>query len=129
VNWPNLGYADAYSESFRLFSVLQEDGTIPPGVRFQMQYPTPLASLAGTIAPEEMPGVAAAYEAALFAEQPQGTTAEQVRLIDALLTQSPSGTREWGVCTECGIGRVAREDVPTLLDLHREILAAQHEPV
>jgi hypothetical protein len=24
---------------------------------------------------------------------------------------------------------VAREDVPTLLDLHREILAAQHAPV
>src|SRR5205807_1496958 len=49
VNWPNLGYADAYSESFKLFSALQEDGRIPEGVRFQMQYPTPLASMAGTI--------------------------------------------------------------------------------
>jgi hypothetical protein len=265
VSWPNLGYADAYSESFRLFSALQDDGTIPGGVRFQMQYPTPLASMAGTIAPEDMPGVAAAYEAALFAdldralsmiphdrcavqwdvavefgileggfgpaapmeqvvpgllrcvervpadvpvglhlcygdyghqhfkqpeslamqvqvvnavvsgarrpvnwfsftvpqsrrdegyfaplrelttgpetelyfalvpyhpaEQPAGTTAEQVRLIDALLTEAPSGRPEWGICTECGMGRVAREDVPTLLDLHREILAAQHAPV
>jgi hypothetical protein len=264
VNWPNLGYADAYSESFRLFSALREDGTIPAGVRFQMQYPTPLASMAGTIAQEDMPGVAAAYEAALFSdldralaliphdrcavqwdvavesglleggfgpkmpseqvtpglircvdrvpedvpvglhlcygdyghqhftqpeslatqvqlvnavvsgarrlinwfsftvpqsrrdegyftplrdvrvgpetelyfalvpyhpsEQPPGTTTEQVRLIDAVLAQSPSGAREWGICTECGMGRVASEDVPTLLDLHREILEAQHPP-
>jgi len=68
VKWPNLGYADAYSESFELFSRLQEDGTIPEGVRFQMQYPTPLASIAGSIVPEDMPGVAAAYEAELFGD-------------------------------------------------------------
>jgi hypothetical protein len=57
-------------------------------------------------------------------DQPSGATAEQVRLIDAALAQSPSGSRDWGICTECGMGRVAREDVPTLLDLHREILAS-----
>jgi hypothetical protein len=28
-----------------------------------------------------------------------------------------------GICTECGMGRVAADDVPKLLDLHREILA------
>jgi hypothetical protein len=258
VNWPNLGYADAYSASYGLFSALQDDGTIPAGVRFQMQYPTPLASMAGTFAPEAMAGVAPAYEAALFADldealariphdrcavqwdvavefglleggfgapvpleqvlpgivrcvdrvpedvpvglhlrygdyghqhftqpeslgvqvglvnaivadagrpvnwfsftvpqsrsdegyfaplrglclgaetelyfalvpyhpddQPEGTTAEQVRLIDAELDKSPSGAREWGICTECGMGRAAAQDVPTLLDLHREIL-------
>jgi hypothetical protein len=264
VKWPNLGYADAYTESFGLFSGLQDDGTIPADVRFQMQYPTPLASMAGSIAPEDMPGVAAAYEVALFADldealsriphdrcavqwdvavefglleggfgpvapleqvlpglircvdrvpedvpvglhlcygdyghqhfkqpkslatqvglvnavvsgasrpvnwfsftvpqarndedyftpvrelrvgpetelyfalvpyhpgdQTEGTTAEQVRLIDALLADLPSGVREWGICTECGMGRAAAEDVPTLLDLHREILAAEHQP-
>ncbi len=260
VQWPNLGYADAYSDSFGLFESLHQDGTILDGVRFQMQYPTPLASMAGTIAPEDMPGVAAAYEAALFsdldralariphdrcavqwdvavefgllegagapleqvvpglvrgiervpedvpvglhlcygdyghqhfkqpdslamqvrlvnavvsgagrpvnwfsftvpqnrsdqdyfaplrelrvapetelyfalvpyhpADQPQGTTAEQVRLIDAGLAESPSGRRDWGICTECGMGRVAADDVPNLLDLHREILEA-HDP-
>jgi hypothetical protein len=262
VIWPNLGYADAYSESFRLFSALQDEGTIAPGVRFQMQYPTPLASMAGTIAPEDMPGVAAAYEAALFSDvdralssiphdrcavqwdvavefglleggfgpaapleqvipglircvdrvpddvpvglhlcygdyghqhfkqpeslavqvdlvnavvsgarrpvnwfsftvpqsrsdegyfaplrdlrvgpetelyfalvpyhpagQPEGTTAEQVRVIDARLADTSSVTREWGICTECGMGRAAADDVPTLLDLHREILEAHH---
>jgi hypothetical protein len=260
VDWPNLGYADAYIESFQLFSALQDDGTIPAGVRFQMQYPTPLASTGGTFVPEDMPGVTAAYEAALFADldralasiphdrcavqwdiavefglleggfgarvpldqvlpgivrcidrvpadvpvglhlcygdyghqhftqpeslevqvrlvnavvadagrpvnwfsftvpqsrsdegyfapvrelrvgaetelyfalvpyhpsdQPEGTTAAQVRVIDAELAESPSGAREWGICTECGMGRAAAEDVPTLLDLHREILAA-----
>jgi hypothetical protein len=259
VNWPNLGYADAYSESFRLFDALQDEGIIPERVRFQMQYPTPLASMARTIAPDDFPGVAAAYEAALFsdldralaaiphnqcavqwdvavefalleggagpaapleqvvpglvrcvdrvpedvpvglhlcygdyghqhfkqpeslamqvalvnavvsgarrpvnwfsftvpqsrsdegyfaplrdlrvgpetelyfalvpyhpADQPEGTTAEQVRLIDSALSASPSGARDWGICTECGMGRVAADDVPTLLDLHREILA------
>jgi hypothetical protein len=264
VNWPNLGYADAYSESFRLFSALQKEGAIPAGVRFQMQYPTPIASMAGTIAPEDMPGVADAYEAALFSDldralariphgrcavqwdvavefglleggfgpkmpseqvvpgllrcvdrvpedvpvglhlcygdyghqhftqpeslatqvqlvnavvsgagrpvnwfsftvpqsrsdadyfaplrdlrvgpetelyfalvpyhptdQPEGTTAAQVRLIDTVLAESSSGAPDWGICTECGMGRVAAEDVPTLLDLHREILETQHQP-
>ena len=263
VNWPNLGYADEYVKSFAVFSALQEDGTIPAGVRFQMQYPTPLASMAGTIDPEDQPGVTTSYEAALFADldhalatlphdrcavqwdvavefglleggfgpgsqvpleqiapalircvdrvavdvpvgmhlcygdyghqhfqqpeslamqvrvvnavvsaaarpvdwvsftvpqarsdedffaslhdlhagaetelffalvpyhpadQPPGTTAEQVRLIDAALAGSASGRRDWGICTECGMGRVAAGDVTGLLDLHREILETQ----
>ena len=260
LEWPDLGYAEAYCKSFEVFRGLQADGTIPDGVRFQMQYPTPLASIAGTIVPEDLPGVAPSYEAALFgdldralaalphdrcavqwdvavefglleggfdpsvqvsleeitpglvravdhipedvpvglhlcygdyghqhfkqpeslamqvglvnavvaaaarpvdfvsftvpqvtdeegyfgplrdlqagpetelyfalvpyhpADQPQGTTAGQVRAIDALLAESPAGARAWGICTECGMGRVADGDVPNLLDLHREIL-------
>jgi hypothetical protein len=47
-----------------------------------------------------------------------------VRLIDAALAASPGGRRDWGVCTECGMGRVDRDDVPALLDLHREIITA-----
>ena len=39
-------------------------------------------------------------------------------------TTSPAGSREWGICTECGMGRVAREDVPVLLDRYREIIAS-----
>ncbi|HEX4673522.1 MAG TPA: hypothetical protein VH279_14695 [Solirubrobacteraceae bacterium] len=262
VNWPDLGYADAYIESFAVFRDLQEEGAIPAGVRFQMQYPTPIAPLAGSIVPEDLPRLAASYEAALFADlekavatighdrcavqwdvavefglledafgpgtspplediaaslarcadhvpddvpvgmhlcygdyghehfkQPEsldlqvrlvnavlkatnrtvnwfsftvpqgrsdedyfaplrnlragpetelcfalvpyypddqapGTTAKQIRLIDASLAQSQSGNRDWGICTECGMGRVAANDVPTLLDLHREILVS-----
>ena len=55
VKWPNLGYADAYTESFALFRSLQAEGTIRDGVRFQMQYPTPLAGVAGAIAPDSSP--------------------------------------------------------------------------
>jgi hypothetical protein len=261
ISWPDLGYADAYSGSFETFDRLQQDGTIPPGVRFQMQYPTPLASMAGTIVPEDQPAVLASYERALFADldkllakvphdrcavqwdvavefgllegamgpgtampieqvtpglvrcvdhvpgdvpvglhlcygdyghehfkqpesvrmqvdllnsviasaqrpvgwasftvpqarsdagyfaplrdltagpetelyfalvpyhpgdQPGGTTAAQIQHIDSALAGSAAGPREWGICTECGMGRVAADDVPTLLDLHREILA------
>jgi hypothetical protein len=258
IQWPNLGYADAYAESYQLFSRLQAEGTIPEGVRFQMQYPTPLAGVAGPIAPEQLPAVLPSYGAALFADldralaiiphdrcavqwdiafefgaleggfgpavpveqvappliecvdhvpddvpvgmhlcygdyghehfvqpeslamqvalvnaltagarrpldfvsftvpqarddaayfaplrdlqtgpttelyfalvpyhpddQAQGTTSRQVEHVDAALAQSPAGAREWGICTECGMGRVHAEDVPRLLDLHREIL-------
>jgi hypothetical protein len=58
------------------------------------------------------------------ADQAAGTTSEQVRLIDAALAASPGGRRDWGVCTECGMGRVDRADVPALLDLHHQIIAA-----
>jgi hypothetical protein len=255
INWPNLGYADEYAKSFETFERLQRDGTIPAGVRFQMQYPTPAASVAGTIVPEDMPAVAASYEAALLADldtllsrvphercavqwdvaveiallegafgfsapldqvvpglvravervpadvpvglhlcygdyghehftqpeslrmqvdlvnavvaaagrplnwvsftvpqarsdaayfaplaglragpetelylalvpyhpddQADGTTAAQIAHVDAVL-----GGREWGICTECGMGRAKAQDVPRLLDIHREILSA-----
>jgi hypothetical protein len=260
INWPNLGYADAYTESFATFERMQNQGTIPAGVRFQLQYPTPLASMAGTIAPDDLPKVAPSYEQALFADldtalerlphdgiaiqwdvavefgalegamgpkipidqiapglvrclehvatdvpvgmhlcygdyghqhfkQPEslqmqvdlvnavtsaaqrplnfvsftvpqgrndsgyfqpladletgpetelyfalvpyhpddqapGTTALQIEHIDAALINSPAGARHWGVCTECGMGRVEAGDVPRLLDLHGAILAS-----
>jgi len=258
IDWPNLGYADEYTKSFATFDQLQEQGTIPSGVRLQLQYPTPLASMAGTIAPQDLPAVAPAYEEALFADldtllerlphdriavqwdiavemgalegamgvtmpmeqiapgivrclervpadvpvglhlcygdyghqhwkQPEslqmqvdlvnavtsaaqrrldfvsftvpqdrddsayfepvgslrtgsdtelnfalvpyhpadqapGTTARQIERIDAALVASAGGARDWGLCTECGMGRVDATDVPGLLDLHREIL-------
>ena len=261
IDWPNLGYADEYAESFEIFDRLRKDGTIPAGVRFQMQYPTPLASMAGTIVargparrrrllrggavrrprqavgetaarpcavqwdvavefgllegamgpgsampmdqvtpglvrcvervPEDVPvGLHLCYgdyghqhfkqpesirmqvelvnavvsaaprpvnwasftvpqtrnDAGYFAplrdlaagpdtelyfalvpyhpdEQTDGAAAEQAQQIDSALGQSSAGQREWGICTECGMGRVAADDVPKLLDLHREILA------
>jgi hypothetical protein len=58
------------------------------------------------------------------AEQAPGTTAQQVRLIDAALAQRPGASRSWGVCTECGMGRADREEIAGLLDLHREIISA-----
>lgn len=53
-------------------------------------------------------------------EQADGTTDEQVVLIDRYL---PTGAGPWGICTECGMARAERADVPRLIDLHRTILA------
>jgi hypothetical protein len=58
------------------------------------------------------------------ADQAPGTTERQVDRIDAALAASVGGTREWGICTECGMGRVDARDVPALLDLHSEILTS-----
>jgi hypothetical protein len=260
IKWPNLGYADEYTKSFAIFERMQNEGTIPADVRFQLQYPTPLASVAGTIVADDLPTVAPSYEQALLADldtalerlpheriavqwdvavefgalegamgpkmpmdqiapglvrciervpadvrvgmhlcygdyghqhfkQPEslqmqvdvvnavtsaaqrpvdfvsftvpqgrndiayfeplgglstgsdtelyfalvpyqpddqapGTTAEQIENIDAALLNSPGGARHWGICTECGMGRVAASDVPRLLDLHSQILAS-----
>jgi hypothetical protein len=260
VVWPKIGYADAYAESYEIFSTLRGQGTIPGDARFQLQYPTPLAGLKG-IASSDRLELLGSYESALFEDldqalatiphdqiaiqwdvaeeiglltgafsgssspgrdailaglgrclyrvpegvpvgvhlcygdfrhrhfaepdslmlqvdlsnalariagrklswvaftvpqarnddayfvplqdlelgaetelafglvpyhpraQSAGSTREQIRLVDLYLARSSAGGREWGICTECGMGRVEREDVPALLDLHREILA------
>jgi hypothetical protein len=59
------------------------------------------------------------------AEQAQDTTGDQVRLVDAALAARPGAPRDWGICTECGMGRVSREEILALLDLHRQIIAAR----
>lgn len=257
VTWPDLGYATAYRESYEVFTRLRDEGVIPAGVRMQVEYPTPLASVSAWLVPDDQRRLEPSYQRTLFADlarflasvphgdvavqwdvavefgilestvvgaerysfdavverlarcvdevpedvpvglhlcygdyghkhfkepeslalqvrvanavverarhpvgffaftvpqnrgdaayfaplselavpaetelyfalvpyhpdtQKQETTAEQVATIDGLL-----GGREWGICTECGMARAEREDVPRLLDLHREILAA-----
>jgi hypothetical protein len=57
-------------------------------------------------------------------EQAPGITGDQVQLIDAALASGSVGRREWGISTECGMGRAGRDEMPVLLDLHRQILAA-----
>lgn len=262
VAWPNLGYADAYLASWERFIALRDAGVIPAGTRYQVQYPTPLASINSWIVPEDQDALEASYRRALYADldrllaalphdqfavqwdvavefailtgsfpstgtqtfetvvarlaecvgrvppevpvglhlcygdyqhqhftQPEsielqvrvanrlaaearrpiawfaftvpqdqrspayfaalgdlrvrggtelyfalvpyhpdrpapGTTDAQVRIIDGLLVNHPgNGHVTWGVCTECGMGRVDREDTLRLLDLHREIAA------
>ena len=63
-------------------------------------------------------------------QQAAGTTEEQVRLIDENLVNHPGngGAPAWGICTECGMARAEREEIPRLLDLHREILEAHATP-
>jgi hypothetical protein len=256
VTWPDPGYADAYLRSYATFAMLRSQGVVPDGVRFQMQYPTPFASISAHIAAAQRESLLGSYAEAMFADldrlltavphddaavqwdvavefrrletslpdsgsrmfdaivvslahcvdqvpgdipaglhlcygdyghqhfkqpeslalqvrvlnaviaaarrpvsfvsftvpqyrrdeayfcplaglaavpdtelnfalvpyhpadQPPGTTEEQVRLIDAAL----GGSRGWGICTECGMGRAGREEIAGLLDLHREIV-------
>jgi hypothetical protein len=263
VSWPDLGYADAYLGSYRVFATLREQGVIPAGVRFQVEYPTPMASIGAYIVPEQQQALMDSYERAMFAdlgrllaaipadevavqwdvavefgtleeafgpggaqafdaiiaalarcvdevpaaipaglhmcygdyghqhfmqpaslalqvrvlnavtaaagrpvnfvsftvpqyqreesyfaplaglaadpgtelnfalvpyhpaEQAPGTTGDQVELIDAALAASPGGRRDWGICTECGMGRVSQDEVPALLDLHRQLIAVR----
>lgn len=260
--WPDPGYADAYLESYATFAALRDQGVIPGGVRFQVEYPTPLASISAYVVGEQQQALLGSYEQAMFADldrllaalphgnvavqwdvavefgileasftgsgaqafdpiiaglarcidqvpgdvpaglhlcygdyghqhfkQPEslalqvsvlnavsaaasrpvsfvsftvpqyqhdpayfaplaglaagpgtelnlalvpyhpddqepGTTREQIQLIDSALAASPGGSRTWGICTECGMGRAGREEIPALLDLHREIIAA-----
>lgn len=261
LHWPDPGYAAAYAGSYQTFGRLGAAGVIPAGVRFQVQYPTPLAPIRSWIDPVQQDDLLNSYEQALFtdlrhllaqvphdrvavqwdvavefgileggrgapapdafdqivaglarcagqvpaavpaglhlcygdyghrhlvepaslamqvkvlnavaasaprpisfasftvpqyqraadyfaplqeldtgartelyfalvpyhpADQEPGTTAEQTRLIDQFLAKSPAHIPDWGICTECGMGRVEPADVPRLLDLHRQILA------
>jgi hypothetical protein len=262
ISWFDLGYAEAYLESYAVFTRLRDEGVIPAGVRFQVQYPTPMASIGGFIAPEDQPALLVSYGQAMFddldrllaaiphddvavqwdvavefgiledsfvpegaqffdmivaalarcvdqvpadvpvglhlcygdyghqhfkqpeslalqvrlvnavsaaagrrlsfisftvpqnqreesyfaplagltvgpqtelnfalvpyhpADQEPGTTDAQARLIDSALADGPGARSDWGISTECGMGRVSRDDVPVLLDKYREILAA-----
>jgi len=93
--------------------------TVPQDQR-EESYFAPLAELAAD------PGTELNFALVPYhpADQAPGTTNDQVRLIDAALADSPGGARDWGICTECGMGRAGREEIAGLLDLHREIVGA-----
>jgi hypothetical protein len=88
-----------------------------PQYRRDEGYFAPLAGLAANPDTELNFGLVPYHPA----DQPRGTTEEQIQLIDAAL----GGSRPWGICTECGMGRAQREEIPGLLDLHQEIISAR----
>lgn len=63
-----LGYADAAASSYAVFRRLRDEGALPPGMRFQVCLPTPVATVAVFVAPESQPALEVAYEAALLDE-------------------------------------------------------------
>jgi hypothetical protein len=93
MSWPDIGYADAYLGSYATFGGLREQGVIPGGVRFQVEYPTPLASIGGYIVPEQQQALLGSYERAMFAD------------LDRLLAAIPHGevAVQWDVAVEFGI--------------------------
>jgi hypothetical protein len=94
VRWADLGYADVYQDSYATFRRLRDEGVIPSSVQFQVQYPTPLASINGWVVPEDQDRLEPSYESALFADLD--------RLLAALHPtrspsngMSPSSSRSW----------------------------------
>ena len=63
-----LGYAEAALASFAIFERLQRERVIPPGVRFQVSLPTPLAPVTVFVDGHDRAIVEPAYEAALLRE-------------------------------------------------------------
>jgi hypothetical protein len=87
--------------------------TVPQAAR-DAAYFSPLADLRVDVATEIYFALVPYHPS----EQPAGTTEVQTGLIDERLRG-----REWGICIECGMGRVDREDVLRMLDSYREILS------
>ena len=95
IEWPNLGYADVYQDSFATFDRLQSDGVIPAGVRFQVEYPTPLASINAWLVEADQDSVEPSYEKALFGDLN--------RLLDAV--PHDRIVVQWDVAVEFGMLR------------------------
>lgn len=68
ISWPDLGYANAYLESHGIFDQLRRRGDISEGIRFQVQYPTPLAPTYRLHSLGKGMAITRSYEAALFAD-------------------------------------------------------------
>jgi ubiquinone/menaquinone biosynthesis C-methylase UbiE len=63
-----LGYASAAMESYRVFSRLKRDGVVPPGVRFLVSLPTPLAPVSAFVALDDQADLEPVYEAQMRKE-------------------------------------------------------------
>jgi len=84
------GYAPAALESYAVFRRLQDDGVIPPGVRFQVCLPTPMASGYMYVSPASLGDYLATYERALLAA------------LDDILAAVPHEALsiQWDICQE-----------------------------
>ncbi|MGQ0574014.1 MAG: hypothetical protein ACT4RN_07390 [Pseudonocardia sp.] len=93
TSWPDLGYADVYRASYETFGRLRKEGAVPDGVRFQAQYPTPLAPVAAFFVPEDHQRVGPSYERALLAD------------LDRLVSALPHDdvAVQWDVAVEIGM--------------------------
>jgi len=118
----SIGYADAYAASYQTFRRLRSQSTIPAAMRFQVQYPTPLAVVRVWFDPRDHERVLPAYERALFAD------------LAALLATIPHGdvqvqwdvAVEMGIAERGGIGLVAPQLARCVNQVPPDVLAGMH---
>ncbi len=89
VDFPT-GYAEAATESWRLFERLRRAGVVPEGVRFQVCLPTPMSSAFMYVSPRSRDAYLPAYERAL------------VRALDRISATVPHAdlSIQWDICQE-----------------------------
>lgn len=68
MSFDELGYAGAAIASHRVFARLKRDGEIPPGCRFLVSLPTPLAPVSAFVAIEDQARLEPLYESRMCAE-------------------------------------------------------------
>ena len=85
-----MGYADMAVESWGLFDRLQQQGVIPPKVKFQISIPTPIAPTYNNIVPEDRPRLLPALTRAFLNE------------VDSIAARLPNDriAIQWDVCQE-----------------------------
>jgi hypothetical protein len=66
IDFPT-GYDEAAIASWPVFKRMRDEGTIPPGTRFQVSLPTPMSSAYMYVSPAGRPAYLAAYERSLLA--------------------------------------------------------------
>ncbi|MBI1847622.1 MAG: hypothetical protein HYR86_11710 [Candidatus Rokubacteria bacterium] len=105
------GYAEAARASWEVFRGLQAAGAIPPGVRFQVCLPTPMASAYMYVSPHAREAYVTAYERALR------------RALTDIVAAVPSGrlSIQWDVCQEVLVHEGFFPDRPA--DYKRRIVA------
>jgi methionine synthase II (cobalamin-independent) len=90
VHFGELGYAREARASYEDFTTARRTGVLPKAVKFQVSLPTPYAVVASYIAPDALPIVERAYEAAILRE------------VERICTAIPHNELciQWDVCTE-----------------------------
>jgi hypothetical protein len=90
VRFGELGYAREARASYQDFVAARERGELPPGVKFQVCLPTPMAVIYAFITPPDVQSVEPAYERAMLAE------------VAALCRAIPHRdlSLQWDVCVE-----------------------------
>jgi hypothetical protein len=88
-----LGYARAAERSWQLFQRLQREAQLPPGWRFQVCLPTPLAPIWVFVEPELQAALESRYEAAMMRE------------VDSIMAVIPHDrlALQWDTAVEFGI--------------------------